>query len=120
MTCHQYGISALVSQKSFRGNFINPINSVDFIRIKVSHARYLFFLLHHHTRITTMMIITSPLATQPAMIYFILLSFSVGNTRVVAVVIGGVEDVAVVVSAKSVCTLEMLALRALEMLSREL
>ena len=37
-----------------------------------------------------------------------------------AVVIGGVEDVAVVVSAKSVCTLEMLALRALEMLAREL
>ena len=54
------------------------------------------------------------------MIYFILLSFSVGNTRVVAVVIGGVEDVAVVVSAKSVCTLEMLALRALEILAREL
>ena len=66
------------------------------------------------------MIITTPVATQPAMIYFILLSFSVGNTRVVAVVIGGVEDVAVVVSAKSVCTLEMLALRALEMLAREL
>ena len=67
-----------------------------------------------------MMIITTPLATQPAMIYFTLLSFSVGNTRVVAVVIGGVEDVAVVVSALSVCTLEMLALRALEMLAREL
>ena len=67
-----------------------------------------------------MMIITTPLATQPAMIYFILLSFSVGTTRVVAVVIGGVEDVAVVVSAKSVRTLEMLALRALEMLAREL
>ena len=64
-----------------------------------------------------MIIRSTPPATDPAMMYIILLSFSVGNGARVVVVVGA--DVVVVVSAKSVCTLEMLALMALDILATE-
>ena len=59
----------------------------------------------------------NPPATQPAIMYFVLLSFSVGNSVGVLTMMG--VDLAVVVSAKRVCTLEMLALRALDIVARE-
>ena len=59
----------------------------------------------------------TPPATEPAMIYFVLLEssfFSVGR-------VGATDDVGVVVnfSAKRFCTLEMLPLMAFEMSARD-